>query len=94
MIRSLRRVMAKKWTDEEVQAEIRAAVQMVAEDRERARYASLHEKYGQQTDPGSSGNGGDPPGDDKTPPKKDEDPEPDLGNGKKRSLWWGEISDE
>jgi len=84
--------MAKKWTDEEVQAEIREAVKIVSEDRERARYAQLHEKYGKGSGDGSGDSDSGNNGDGKTPPKKDGEPEPDLdGGGKRKSLWWGEV---
>ena len=86
--------MAKKWTDDEVEAEIKRAVQIVSEDRERATYASLHEKYGKSGSGDPSGSGDDPNGDGKDPKKGEGDPEPDLDAGKRRSLWWGEVSDE
>lgn len=86
---------AKKWTDEEVQAEIKNAVRIVTEDRERASYAQLHEKYGKEASGDPSGSDGGSNGDGKTPPKKEGETESDLeGSGKKRSLWWGEMSDE
>lgn len=74
--------MAREWTDDEVSAEIRAAVDIVRKDKERAEYTRLHGLYG-------SGEG-DPPSDpddpNKPPPKKDKtEPEP-----KRRSLWWGD----
>jgi hypothetical protein len=74
----------KEWTDEEVQAEIAEAVRIVNEDRERATYKSLHERYGKEST--------DPPG---TPPKKEEgDPKPEGDKKKSRSLYWGEGSDD
>jgi hypothetical protein len=87
-------VATKKWTDEEVQAEIQAAVKIVAEDREKAEYARLHERYGKAPEgDGGSGSSGDGDGS-KAPPKKEGEPEPNLDGGKKRSLWWGEVNDE
>lgn len=79
--------MAKKeWTDEEVQAEIREAVRIVHEDRERATYQQLHERYGQKPPPSGD------PKDDKTPPppKKDGEEPPK----KRRSIYWGERLEE
>jgi hypothetical protein len=73
----------KEWTDDEVQAEIREAVRIVNEDRERATYKSLHERYGKEST--------DPPG---TPPKKEGDADPPEGNKKSKSLYWGEGHDE
>lgn len=84
--------MAKKWTDEEVSAEIKEAVRIVNEDRERASYAQLHEKYGKSASDDSGGSGDSSNGDGKAPPKKEGEAEPDLAKGK-RSLWWGEMSD-
>lgn len=79
--------MAKEWTDEEVQAEIRAAVEIVRADREKARYLELHGKYGQTpTDPPNPSGGTDPP-----PPKNDGGDPPKKG---RRSLWWGDRLDE
>lgn len=80
--------MAKEWTDEEVQAEIREAVRIVNEDRERATYKQLHERYGQKD--GSK----DKPEDGKQPPPpKDDGGEPPAK--KRRSLWWGDrLEDE
>ena len=76
--------MARKWTDEEVQAEIRTAVAMVAEDRDRAHYKTLHERFGDKP-------AGDPPKDGPTPPPaKDGDPTPEPTE-KKKSLWWGDA---
>jgi hypothetical protein len=73
----------KQWTDAEVQAEIAAAVKIVAEDREKAHYHTLHSKYG--------GEPPTPPEGDKTPPKKEPNPEGESGNGpeKTRSIFWG-----
>jgi hypothetical protein len=80
----------REWTDEEVQAEISAAVKMVAEDRERAEYNRLHGLYGAKPD-------GDDKGDGKTPPPKKDDKKdgPPEGDGKKRrSVWWGEQPED
>jgi len=75
----------REWTDDEVKAEIAAAVRIVAEDRERAEYTRLHEKYKPDPDTDPAGNGKTPP------PKKDgDDGEPPKP---KRGLWWG-VSDE
>jgi hypothetical protein len=76
--------MARKWTDEEVQAEIKAAVAIVNEDRERATYQALHGKYGQE--PPKPGNPNDPT----PPPPKPGDPDPEPAP-KKKSLWWGDA---
>lgn len=80
-------VSRKEWTDEDVQTEIREAVRIVHEDRERATYRQLHEKYGQD-------NGGTPdPKDGKNPPPPKEEPtEPEKK--KRRSLYWGDRLDE
>jgi hypothetical protein len=86
-------VATKKWTDEEVQAEIQAAVKIVAEDREKAEYARLHERYGKAPESdGDPGNSGDGDGS-KAPPRKEGDPDPNLDPSPKRSLWWGEVSE-
>jgi hypothetical protein len=75
--------MAREWTDEEVKAEIAAAVKIVAEDREKATYANLHSKYG------------DKEGNPNSPPKKEEGAPPSPENmPKKKSLWWGESAEE
>lgn len=75
----------KEWTDEEVQAEIREAVRIVHEDRERQTYQQLHERYGQKP------SGSDKPEDGKTPPPaKDDAGEPPK---KRRSIYWGETDD-
>lgn len=82
--------MARKWTDEEVQKEIRDAVAIVAQDRERAQYLALHERYGSKDDSGK----GDPPKDGPTPPPaKDGDPPPEPTE-KKKSLWWGDALED
>lgn len=78
--------MAKEWTDEEVTAEIREAVRIVNEDRERATYAQLHERYGQKPPPE-----GDPKDGKNTPPPKTDGTEPPK---KRRSIWWGDRLDE
>lgn len=70
--------MAKEWTDDEVTAEIKAAVQIVAEDR---LFKGLSEKLR-----GSSN----PPGND---PSNAPNPPPSGGNPptpKKKGLFWGE----
>ena len=84
---------SKKWTDDEVKAEIREAVKIVNEDRERATYAQLHERYGKKDDDNSSDSGN---GDgSKTPPRKEGDPESDLDKSEqKRSLFWGDQLNE
>ena len=75
--------MAKEWTDEEVQAEIQAAVKIVAEDRERAEYNRLHGVYGPKEVDAEDG---------KTPPPKKEDKKTTEDAPKKRkSMWWGET---
>lgn len=69
------------WTDDDVKAEIREAVRIVHEDRQRATYAELHERFGDKPRD---------PDDPKPPPK-----EPTLDDVKpKRSIWWGETSDD
>jgi hypothetical protein len=81
-------MMVRKWTDEEVQAEIKAAVAIVNEDRERATYQTLHERFGTNNDPGNdSGNGGPP-----APPKKDADADPEP-TAPKKGLWWGDVEE-
>lgn len=73
----------KEWTDEEVQAEIREAVRIVAEDREKETYAGLHSKYGPKegdADPG------------KVPPPPKEKTE-DGEKPKRKSMWWGETDE-
>jgi hypothetical protein len=75
--------MAKEWTDEEVQAEIREAVRIVHEDRERATYQQLHERFGQKPSPS-----GDPKDGKNPPPPKDGGDQPPTQ--KRKSLWWGE----
>ena len=74
---------SKEWTDEEVQAEIKEAVRIVNEDRERATYAQLHERYGEK--PKSDPKDG-------PPPPKNDDPTPT--EKKRRSLWWGDRLDD
>lgn len=74
--------MPKEWTDDEVSAEINAAVKIVAEDR---LFRGLSEKLkGSATNPngtdtGGTGNTGGNPG------TGDGNPKP------KRSLFWGEA---
>jgi len=77
--------MAKEWTDEEVQALISDSVKIVAEDRERAQYQALHERFGAKPE--------DSKDDGKTPPPKKDD-KPEDPKPKKKSLWWGETDDE
>lgn len=72
--------MAKEWTDEEVRAEIAAAVSIVREDRFEK---FVRSKIG-PADPGN----GDGPSDPKTPPRGE--PKDAPTDKKKRSLWWGE----
>ena len=85
--------MAKKWTDEEVQEEIKNAVKIVQEDRERADYARLHERYGKAPE-GDSGSGDSSNGDGKkAPPTKEGETEPPVESGGKRSLWWGDATE-
>lgn len=74
--------MAKEWTDEEVQAEIAAAVAIVREDRFEGFVRGL---LGKPND--SSDNGSDP----KSPPRGN--PVEGATNPKKRSLWWGDLSE-
>jgi hypothetical protein len=81
----------REWTDEEVRAEIAAAVAIVREDRDREHYKTLHEKYGESP----SGDGGNPPSHGPpAPPKKEGEGEPNVDAGKKRGLWWGEALNE
>lgn len=51
----------KDPTDDEVRKLIRESVEIVREDRERAHYAELHGKYGQQPEPAQAGQGDPPP---------------------------------
>jgi hypothetical protein len=77
--------VAKEWTDDEIKAEIKRCHDIVREDRERASYTSLHEKYGKPAYEGQTEvEGGPPPR--KDPPEKSEPK-------KKRSIWFGEIDD-
>lgn len=81
----------RKWTDDEVKAEIAAAVKIVNEDRERAAYNSLHAKYG-----GGKPSGNDDDSDPKGPPAPPAKDSPD-GDGekpKRKSLWWGDTLDD
>lgn len=70
--------MPKDWTDDEIKAAIKEAVDIVHEDRERAQYATLHERFGEKP---PEGDGKNPP-----PPKKEEEPPPDPPAT--RSIWW------
>lgn len=85
--------MAKEWTDEEVQAEIREAVRIVNEDRERATYAELHSRYGTKPE-GEGDEGGGDEGDGKTKPPPAKAPKTKEEKTARKSLWWGEIEDE
>jgi len=73
--------MPKEWTDEEVQAEISAAVAIVREDR--------FEKFVRDKVGGSGS--GDPGKGDKTPPPAKEGGNPPPT---KRSLWWGDQTND
>lgn len=76
--------MPKEWTDEEVRAEIAAAVSIVREDR--------FEKFVRsKIGPADQGNGNGP-ADPKTPPRGE--PAANPADKKKKSLWWGEELDE
>lgn len=77
--------MAKEWTDEEVRAEIAAAVAIVREDR--------FEQF-VRSKIGPTGSAGGPPGngDPKSPPRGDA--KESVTEKKRRSLWWGEDLDE
>lgn len=75
----------KEWTDEEIQQEIRDAVAIVQEDRERADYTRLHERFGQSKEPTD-------PNAPKPPPAKDPQDKPKPTG--RRSIWWGEIEDD
>lgn len=71
---------SKEWSDDEVKAEIAAAIAIVREDRFEA---FVRNKVGQTNDnppggdgkPGDNGNGGG---------------NPDPASKKSRSLWWGD----
>jgi hypothetical protein len=70
------------WTDDDVRAAIKECHDIVREDRDRARYAELHGKYGTAKEDDESEDkpeGGIPPA------KTKEDSTP-----KSRSIWWGE----
>jgi hypothetical protein len=74
--------MAKEWSDDEISAEIKRCHDIVREDRERAQYTTLHERFGKtETDTETEG---------KPPPAKETGPEGDP-KPKKRSIWWGET---
>lgn len=70
--------MAREWTDEEVQKEIREAVQIVREDRIDK---MLRTKFGS-----SSNDPANPP---TNPPTSGGNPNPN--DKKKKSIWWGET---
>lgn len=72
--------MAKEWTDEEIQAEIKKNFEIVREDRERKAYLELHERFKPQE--GEDKGGSNPP------PKKEKGEEGEPPKTKK-SLWWG-----
>jgi hypothetical protein len=77
--------MAKEWTDEEIAAEIKRCHDIVREDKDRASYTTLHERFGKtETDTEEQTEGGPPP---KKNTKEEGIPK------KKRSIWWGELSD-
>lgn len=71
-------------TDDEIRQLIKESRSIFEEDRERATYRSLHEKYGKETE--------DPSTKDGAPPKKEEEGGKE-GKPKSRSLWWGELED-
>jgi hypothetical protein len=84
----------KEWTDDEIRAEIKDAVRIVAEDREKARYLELHSRYGAKPEEGEKTEETEETEDDggtKPPPQK---PPKEEGTKKKRSLWWAESDDE
>lgn len=72
----------KDWTDEEIRAEIGAAVKMVAEDKEKIEYQRLHGKFST------------PPTKDGPQPPPEKDPPTDPPEKKKRSIWWGETTED
>lgn len=79
--------MAKEWTDEEVQEEIRKAFSIFREDHIVKSIRGLEEKLsglaGKRSDTSDSDAGeGDPP------PVKDK---PSEGNKPRKSVWWGEL---
>lgn len=69
----------KSWTDDEVQAYLDEQVAIVRDDRDRAAYRTLHERF--KDKPDSQGDG-------KTPPPDKGDPAP---GPKKRGLFWGDA---
>jgi hypothetical protein len=71
--------MAREWTDEEIRALIADSRKIVEEDREKAAYATLHEKYGAKPDPKD-------PKDPKGPPPRQDEPPPD-DKPKRKPLW-------
>ena len=72
--------MAREWTDEEVQKEIRDAVAIVREDRFEAFVRSTHTSNSDKDNPAiPSANPG------------NNDPAPSAT--KKKSLWWGEATE-
>lgn len=74
--------MPKEWTDEEVQKEIADAVAIVREDRfEKFVRGNVSQ---QQNNPTKTNN---PPNSGGT------NPDPNAGNKKRKSLWWGETDE-
>lgn len=75
--------MAKQWTDEEVQKEIKDAIAIVREDRfetyVRGRLGTPSGNPNDPPNPGNPGNGDPNPNPSGDPPKA------------KKSLWWGET---
>ena len=74
----------KEWTDEDIQNEIKEAVRIVSEDRDRVRYNELHSRFGNAEPP--------KPGSGEAPPPKTEDADPAEAK-KSKSLWWGEVEE-
>lgn len=74
----------KEWTDEDVQAAIADAVRIVTEDRDKAAYLALHERFKDSGEPGKNPSGAPPP----------KDPADPAEPHKTKSLWWGDAGDE
>lgn len=72
--------MAREWTDDEVQAEIDKAVQIVREDKQYKMLSDLHSRG--NGNPNSSPNDPPPSGGNGNPTDK-----------KKKSLFWGEVGE-
>ncbi len=70
--------MAKEWTDDEVQAEINAAVQIVREDKQYKMLSDIHSRN--PSDPANPSGNPPPPGSNGNPADK-----------KKKGLFWGET---